>query len=85
MRDPMSPSSVDRKPLEALGPTAQPMQLGRGAVDINVNLDRALSVGRSKVQAAEQFDIGFNVDRTGAAFARPGDPSFPVPPRSGMF
>ena len=83
LRNPLG-GGMQRQPLEALGSTAQTMQLGRGAVDINVNLDRALSVGKSSTQSAEQFDIGFNVNNIGAPFARPGDPSVPIVRTTGM-
>jgi hypothetical protein len=56
--------------------TPTDVQLGRGQVDLNVKLDRNLSVAKPQIQSADQFDVGVAVDRTGTFLARPGDPSF---------
>lgn len=72
-----------RDPLNNLQ-TSNSLHLGRGAVDVNLKLDRQLAAaGPASVYHASNFDLGVNVDRTGHPFSRPGDPAFPPPPSYG--
>lgn len=75
-----TPTDVARQNQMSGGP--RDVNLGRGRVDVNVSLDKSLLATKPKVAAADNFDVGFAVDRTGGAYvSRPGDPSFV--PRSG--
>jgi hypothetical protein len=62
--------------MELLQQPRQDVQLGRGKVDLNLKLDRNVSMVRPSIEPAENFDLGVSVDRTGQFFARPGDPSY---------
>jgi hypothetical protein len=65
-----------RNPLEGLM-GGNSLQLGRGAVDITVKLAKQLQAAVPSVLPASHFDLGVDIDRTGSAFSRPGDPAFP--------
>jgi muramidase (phage lysozyme) len=80
-RDPVRESvqpglAKQRDPMELLQQPRQDVQLGRGKVDLNLKLDRNVSMVRPSIEPAENFDLGVSVDRTGQFFARPGDPSY---------
>jgi hypothetical protein len=77
-RKPIDLLQVDqqRDPIAGLA-GANSLQLGRGAVDINVKLAKQLQAAVPSVLPASHFDLGVDVDRTGSSFSRPGDPAFP--------
>ena len=76
-RNPLTMQNSMRDPLASMQP--QSVALGRGAVDVQLYLDKSLVARKPAVQQAANFDLGVNVDRTGQTFSRPGDPAFTPP------